>query len=208
MNFFRFLKKDFLVQQKNEFFEGISNFWEISYDQTMIFWFCLSFFVYDYITLQIFLNTMIFCRVYLLGVNRLLPWTLKTILSRIVSFWVFYSIYDEESYIMLALLPIFGIWYVYDPILLIGRKISFSERLEYFFMRYPFIYGFSLVPMIVHLMVVNEYIHFYIYVWILIIMVYHRNINTVPMYATYLPFTTKTHTLDPIDYLDDYLNNL
>jgi len=152
--------------------------------------------------------------------SNLIPWLVRFLFTRAVVWWLFYTIYSEwyEDFSLMTVLSFLGFplllsWYLFDPYLLITKRFSMSDRFDYFLSRLPFFTGFGLIPLMLFLIwwssSLNIILYYSIYSTICIICSHiTEHIDKMPEYAKYIPYTTVKFTIDPLEYIEDYISSL
>lgn len=146
---------------------------------------------------------------------RVFSLIIKFIFSRIVIWWLFYTIYSQwytENITLLTCLsfitfPLLFSWYIFDPFLLPHRRYSLSDRFDYFLSRFIFFTGFGLIPFVIlFLCLFLDYPNYLIFITICIIC-HHHSREPHPYYARYIPYTKNQHIVDPLDHIESLIDS-
>jgi hypothetical protein len=145
--------------------------------------------------------------------DRVVSLIVRFIFSRIVAWWLFYTIYSQwytEELTLFTSLSFFGFpfllsWYIFDPFLLSYRRYTLGDRFDYFLSRFSFFTGYGLVPLILLLVWMFTEYYYCIYV-VLCVMCSHQTKITCPDYARYLPYTKNQFVVDPLDWIESMID--
>lgn len=127
---------------------------------------------------------------------------LRHLLSRCLIWWLLYT-YSEftDNYVILLMSPILLSWYMFDPFLLMSRKMTITSRLEFFLKRYPYYIGCGILPCII--IYYNLLSPSRILV-LLSVMCSHKNNNST-LYKQWFPSSGKEYIIDPIEFLESLI---
>ena len=150
---------------------------------------------------------------------KILSTILRVIVSRIITYWLLYTIINqwfEESTVTLLLFvigfPIFVCWFIYEPVLIAhSPHMKMGTRFDYFLSRYPFFIGFGIAPTFAFLLAwffPGSKLIMAVWYFLLINMLLFRNNRECPYYAMFIPYTKKTFRTDPVDIVEDYINDI
>jgi len=146
--------------------------------------------------------------------DRVTSLILRFLFSRLVAWWLFYTIYSQwytELSILTALsfltFPLLLSWYIFDPFLLPYRRYSLGDRFDYFTSRFSFFTGFGLLPLLLLLLwMFTSYYSYWCIYFIICAICSHQTTCDCPNYARYLPFTKKQFIVDPLDWVESIID--
>lgn len=183
---------------KSEFLKGLKNHFDIEIQRYTIMFSIIGLFsCIDYLSYFISIEFLLF-----INSKKPIKYFPFYVISKSLT-WVLLTILSTEY--LLILFPIIISWYIFEQ----SINLEYSARLQYFYSRYPFFYGYGLIPTILYLLT-----YYYPYYPILFLsyvsfclMLSRKRNEKSPIYAIYIPYTKKTFVTDIIDVIDNYLRS-
>lgn len=126
-------------------------------------------------------------------------------ISRCIMIMLLFLTIDDNFWLILVGSPIFLSWYVFDPYLIRNKRLSFTERIDYFVSRFPFFIGYACVPFIPIIIWYITDINYFIYLAVCIMIRYHSTATTPKCYLS-VPYTKVTYKTDPADIAEEYIS--
>ena len=136
--------------------------------------------------------------------RELMLFITRHLISRIIMGVIICMTIDENYWILIASSPIWLSWYVFDPYLIRNKRLSFTERIDYFLSRSPYFFGYSLIPFgIISVWYFTE-INYFLYLTVCLMINYRSELDTPKCYRG-VPYTNVTYKTDPADVVEDFI---
>ena len=201
-----------------DFIDGILSHKRVSLTGSHMILLLYIFMIYDnmysfIMSVDVAILTLLLIQVY--NVRKFVSTILRFAFARAITWWFIYTIWNQWDieYILPFIIgvPILISWYIFEPFLLPYRRFSTSDRFDYFLSRFPYFMGFGTIPTFIMCIILMfepaRWLYIIMYICVLKVLS-HINDDSAPNYARNIPYTKNTYATNPIDMLEDWLNDV